>query len=106
MARACVCAGLVLAILVLGGCSNIQRIDLSQVQPYTGKDPYTGDDISSRKSSWRPPREVVAHGPGVYVVEDPPPPKVESKERKQLEADEAEQDRAIARALQSICRAC
>src|SRR5690242_3394042 len=46
MARVGVLAGLMLAILVLGGCSSaIQRVDLGEWRQYLPKDPYTGDDV-------------------------------------------------------------
>src|SRR5262249_11865324 len=46
MARVGVPAGLVLAILVLAGCSSaIQRVDLGEWRQYLAKDPYTGDDV-------------------------------------------------------------
>src|SRR5437870_12549445 len=46
MARVGVPAGLVLAILVLGGCSSaIQRVDLGEWRQYLAKDPYAGDDV-------------------------------------------------------------
>src|SRR5438093_10390143 len=46
MARVGVPTGLVLAILVLGGCSSaIQRVDLGEWRQYLPKDPYTGDDV-------------------------------------------------------------
>jgi hypothetical protein len=46
MARVGVLAGLMLAILVLGGCSSaVQRVDLGELRQYLPKDPYSGDDV-------------------------------------------------------------
>ena len=46
MARVGVLAGLMLAILVLGGCSSaIQRVDLGEWRQYLPRDPYMGDDV-------------------------------------------------------------
>jgi hypothetical protein len=45
MARVGVLAGLMLAILGLGGCSSaVQRVDLGEWRQYLPKDPYTGED--------------------------------------------------------------
>ena len=46
MVRACVPAGLVVAMLVLCGCSSsFQRVDLGDWHKYLAKDPYIGDDV-------------------------------------------------------------
>ena len=46
MSRVGVPTGLVLAILVLGGCSSaIQRVDLGEWRQYLPRDPYMGDDV-------------------------------------------------------------
>jgi hypothetical protein len=86
MARVGVLAGLMLAVLVLGGCSSaIQRVDLGEWRQYLPKDPYTGDDA---------PR------PG-KVASAPAAPAVASIPRSPVARDlieRAEREEAVARA--------
>jgi hypothetical protein len=106
MDRACLSVGLALAIFVLGGCSNIQRVDLSEWQHYTGKDPYTGDDVSHPKSASPSTKTAAARGPGVYVVEVRPSANVGANEPEQRQADEPGPEKRLQEAFQRLCRDC
>ena len=72
MARVGVPAGLVVAILMLCGCSSaVQRVDLGEWHKYLAKDPYTGGDVprpGNVASPTSPP--ITASAPRATVARD------------------------------------
>jgi hypothetical protein len=90
MARVGVLAGLMLAVLVLGGCSSaVQRVDLGEWRQYLPKDPYTGDDVPR-------PGKVASPAPAVVAA-----PAIASAPRSPVARDlieRAEREEAVARA--------
>jgi hypothetical protein len=124
MARVGVPAGLVVAILVLGGCSSsVQRVDLGEWRQYLAKDPYTGDDVPRPGKVASPsPAAVTPAAPRAAVARDlieraereeafarsefRPWVRVDTKKQEQFRADEAAQERSLKGAMQSTCRSC
>ena len=117
MGRGCVFAGLAVAILALGGCSNtVQRLDLGEWHKYMPQEPSTGDDISrSLKMSAAMPRAAVARDlinraereqAVVSRSEFRPWARVDTKNIEPLEADDDVQDRKQEEASRKTCRGC
>jgi hypothetical protein len=116
MGRGCVFAGLAVAILALGGCSNtVQRLDLGEWHKYMQQEPSTGDDVSrSLKMSARTPRAPVARDlinraereAVVSHSEFRPWARVDTKNVEPPEADDEAQDRKRDEASRKTCRGC
>ena len=116
MGRGCVFAGLAVAILALGGCSNtVQRLDLGEWHKYMPQEPSTGDDISrSLRMSAPMPRAPVARDlinraereAVVSRSEFRPWARVDTKNIEPLEADDDGQGRQQADASRKTCRGC
>jgi hypothetical protein len=83
-------AGLVLAILVLGGCSSaVQRVDLGEWRQYLPQDPYSGDDVPR-------PGKVASAAPAA-APSPAPAPVVRAAVARDL-IERAEREEAVARA--------
>jgi hypothetical protein len=117
MGRGCVFAGLAVAILALGGCSNtVQRLDLGEWHKYMPQEPSTGDDISrSLKMSAGTPRAPVARdlisradreAAVASRSEFRPWARVDTKNIEPLEADDDVQGRQREEASRKTCRGC
>src|SRR5262247_2673048 len=106
---------LLLANAVLVGCSNWHHVDLAQLRQQRLA---AEEDRSHRTTrSSRPQQEAVTRAP--VIPDDPastgsigPPrdikpwPKVGTPEWHQLQAEEAERERRVQEAIQSICQGC
>jgi outer membrane murein-binding lipoprotein Lpp len=127
MVRFCVLAGLMLAQLVVSGCSNRQQVDLTQWRDYRAT---TAEELSRPvKASANPSqvrsrqamtsRATEAHaevesvgavGRATGTMDGPrhlrPWPKRGTPEYEQLQAEEIEQENRVRAAIQSICRGC
>jgi len=83
--RVGVLAGLALAILALGGCSNaLQRVDLGEWHQYLPKDPYSRDDAPR-------PGKVASAAPAVALPALPRSPVARDL------IERAEREEAVAR---------
>src|SRR5262245_8013190 len=127
MVRFCAPVGLLLAHLVLSGCSNRQQLDLTQWRDYR---PTTAEESSrpakasaksgtvrsqqamhSRATDARAEVESVGTvGRATGTIDGPkhlmPWPKRGTPEYEQLQAEEIEQETRVRAAIQSICRGC
>jgi outer membrane murein-binding lipoprotein Lpp len=127
MARFCILAGLMLAQLVLSGCSSRQQVDLTQWRDYRAT---TAEELprpvkTSAKPLWvrsaqaMASRATDAHaevgsvgtvGRGARTNDGPkhlgPWPKRGTPEFEQLQAEEIEQENRAKAATHSICRGC
>ena|SRR5215475_14072464 len=127
MVRFCVPAGLMLAQLVLSGCSSRQQLDLTQWRDYREK---TAEELprpvktSANPSRVRSAQAVAAHatdaqsevesvgtvgraaGPNDGPRHLRPWPKRGTAEFEQLQAEEIELENRAKAATQSICRGC
>ena len=114
MIRLTVTIGFALTSSILAGCSNRHVIDLAELREHRLA---ARDDLSEpRKPS--PPQQGMVSPPGISTG-DPattatigrtreirPWPKVGTPEWHQLQAEEAERERRILEAVNSICRGC
>jgi hypothetical protein len=95
MARVGVLAGLMLAVLVLGGCSSaLQRVDLGEWHQYLPKDPYTGDDAPRPGKVASAAASAAIAAPAVAAA---PPALPRSPVARDL-IERAEREEAVARA--------
>jgi len=115
MIRLTVTIGFALASSILAGCSNRHVIDLAELREHRLA---ARDDLSEpRKTS--PPQQQRMVSPPAGSTGDPattatigrtreirPWPKVGTPEWHQLQAEEAERERRITEAVNSICRGC
>src|SRR5262245_4852857 len=125
MVRFCVPAGLMLAHLVLVGCSSRQHVDLSQWREYR---PTTAEELPQPVKESAPQvrsrQAMISHatdahaevesvgtvGRATGTIDGPkhlrPWPKRGTPEFEQLQAEEIEQENRARAAIQSICRGC
>src|SRR5262245_46595312 len=131
MVRFCVPAGLMLAHIILPGCSHRQQVDLAQWREYRSVTGTTTAEESSRPAKTRlnlaqarSPQSMISHatdardvvqligtiGTSTETVDGPkhmrPWPKRGTPEFEQLEAKEIEQENRIKTMIHSICRGC
>jgi len=131
MVRSCVPAGLMVAHLVLSGCSYRQQVDLAQWREYRSTtETKTAEESSGRvktranSAQARSPQTTLSRatdavddvqpvgtvGQSSGRIDEPkhmrPWPKRGTPEFEQLHAEEIEQENRIKAAVQSICRGC
>jgi len=131
MVRFCVSAGLIVAYLVVSGCSHRQQIDLAQWREYRGTAGGTTAEELSRpvktranSTQARPPQTMTSRakderdqlepvgtvGRSTGTIDSPkhmrPWPKRGTPEFEQLQAEEIEQENRVKAAVHSICRGC
>jgi hypothetical protein len=127
MVRFCVPAGLMLAHLVLFGCSARQQVDLNQWREYR---PTTAEELprpvkaSANPSQVRSRQAMISHATDAHAEVESvgtvgranetiggpkhlrPWPKRGTPEFEQLQAEEIEQENRARAATHSICRDC
>ena len=127
MVRFCVPVGLMLAHLVLFGCSNRQQVDLTQWRDYR---PTTAEELSRPVKASANPSQVRSRqamisrvtdaeaevesvgtvGRATGAIDGPrhlrPWPKRGTPEYERLQAEESEQENRAKAAIHSICRGC
>lgn len=104
--------GMILATLILGGCTNVHPVDTTQWRLYR---PGMETEAPRRvKTASRPSPRVFAREADDEVqttgtAQSPahrPWPRVGTPEWQELQAEEAERERRVQEAIQSICRGC
>jgi hypothetical protein len=131
MVRVCVPAGLMLAHIVLAGCSHRQQVDLAQWREYrSAAGTTTAEELSrpaktqTRSAQARLPQTMISRatdarddvqpvgtvGQSPRTIDGPkhmrPWPKRGTPEFEQLQAEEVEQENRAKAATRSICRGC
>jgi hypothetical protein len=132
MVRFCVPAGLVVAHLVLSGCSHRQQVDLAQWREHRGTaGATTAEELSrplkgrvnstqarspeatifrAKKDAREEMEPVGTVGQSPRTIDGPkhmrPWPKRGTPEFEQLQAEEIEQENRAKTAVHSICRGC
>lgn len=115
MMRVCAPMGLALAGFILSGCSNWHYADVAQwrqAHPAAADQSSRRVRTSSPSPQATPSRVTAARGEvvttGTVGESRPlkPWPKVGTPEWEQLQAEEAERERRVKEAVQSICRGC